>query len=328
MAVMSFLAKIGRRAQSGAQSAAIGPQRGRGAAPVSSLPRTQDQVVVVAARDNVLVLRDHSVVAAIGISSIDDALLPGIELQAKLNAFRDDLLKRLRFDFQILIGTRPQDLDRYHRRLEQHIQRLARVEELLHAFGAGLEQYLGGRGHDGRDRFDVDDFSAHFGFAPDDLAGIPGMAHEAAWELCQDEVMRHLAGQSQAVRQSALDDLRASVEHSAEVIVRWQDLLCERSAHIEALLQSIQAPVRTLYLVTSHNPRLITKTVARSVLSEAELLKAREELDRRCSQLARGIERMKLPAWRASHDELLNEVRHFYHPSQVQLARKQWKEGK
>jgi len=37
-------------------------------------------------------------------------------------------------------------------------------------------------------------------------------------------------------------------------------------------------------------------------------------------QLLRGIERMKLKAWRASHDELVREIQYFYHPSQSQLA--------
>ena len=37
-------------------------------------------------------------------------------------------------------------------------------------------------------------------------------------------------------------------------------------------------------------------------------------------QLLRGIECMRLKAWRASHDELVRDIQYFYHPSQSQLA--------
>jgi hypothetical protein len=280
------------------------------------LPRTQDQVAVVAALDNVLVLRDGTVVAAVGLSSMDDALLTPIELQARLTSFRDDLLKWLRFTFQVLIGTRPQDLESYHHALEQQIAHLARIDAWLTAFKERLGGYFA------VPRFDEAAFRAHFGFAPDDLTGTPGMAHDAAWDLCRDELRAKVAG-SALRQQEALDAFRADVESSARVIAHWQDLIYERSAFVEATVQAIQAPVRTIYLVTSFNPRLLTKAVAKGRLTEPELQKAHEELNRRCEQLSRGIERMKLPAWRATHAELLAGIRYFYHPSQAQMSRKQ-----
>src|SRR5690349_19514354 len=104
----------------GTKLGSLTEQQGKGkpnpkSKPDERLPRTQDQVAVIAAHDNMLILRDCSVIGAVGLSSVDDALLAPIELQAKLTSYRDDLLKRLRFDFQLLIGTRPQNLDSYHR---------------------------------------------------------------------------------------------------------------------------------------------------------------------------------------------------------------------
>lgn len=279
------------------------------------LPRTQDQVAVIAAQDNVLILRDGTVVGAVGLSSVDDALLAPIELQAKLTTFRDDLLKRLRFEFQLLIGTRPQNLEPYHRALEQRLDQLSQVEAHLVTMRERLEGYFQS------DHFDAATFTQLFGFAPDDLAGMPGMGHEAAWDLCRDTIRVKAIGSSLRLRE-ALDAFRADVETSLRLLARWQDLIYERSAFVEETVQSIQAPVRTIYLVTSYNPRLLTKAVVKGPLTEGELRQALEELDRRCGQLARGIERMKLTAWRATHAELLEEVRYFYHPSQAQLARR------
>ncbi len=286
--------------------------------PDERLPRTQDQVAVIAAHDNMLILRDCSVVGAVGLSSVDDALLAPFELQAKLTAYRDDLLKRLRFEFQLLIGTRPQNLDAYHRAFEQRLASLAQWESWLTSLKDRMEGYFA------CEHFDETSFRQHFGFAPNDLAGTPGMGHEAAWDLCNDAIRAKVAtGNSPLRLREALDAFSADVESSLRMLTRWQDLIYERSAFVEATVQSIQAPVRTIYLATSYNPRLLTKTVVKGPITEAELQRAREELDRRCDQLARGIERMKLPAWRATHDELLDEIRYFYHPSQAQLARRE-----
>lgn len=279
------------------------------------LPRTQDQVAVIAVQDNVLILRDCTVVGAVGLNSVDDALLMPIELQAKLTTYRDDLLKRLRFEFQLLIGTRPQNLDPYHHALEQRLERLGQVEAHLSAMRERMEGYFQS------DHFDEAIFTKHFGFAPDDLSGTPGMGHEAAWDLCRDTIRAKVSGSPLRLRE-ALDAFRADVDSSLRMIARWQDLIYERSAFVEAAVQAIQAPVRTIYLVTSYNPRLLTKAVVKGSLTDVELRQAREELDRRCGQLARGIERMKLSAWRATHDELLEEIRYFYHPSQALLARR------
>jgi hypothetical protein len=309
----SLLRRIRATPPEGAAVATGSPPTSR----AQRLPRTQEQVMVVAAQDGVLVLRDGSVVAAVGVSSTDDALLTPLELQSRLTAFRDDLLKRLRFDVQLLIGTRPQDLDRYHRQLEGQVRRLASMEALLESMRERLNGYWAGCAHASPEAF-----QAHFGFNPDDLTGTPGMAHDVAWEMCQDEVLQLWKSQAPSLQEAMSADLQAAVRGSIDALAHWQDVLYERSAFVEATVSALQAPVRTLYLVTSHNPRLVAKPVRGGPLTEKELARARQELDRRCDQLARGVGRMKLPAWRASHEELLNDVRHFYHPAQGQLARR------
>jgi len=69
---------------------------------VQKAPRTQDQVLVAAALDDVLILRNTAVVAALEVESVDDALLSPEELESRLAIYRYDLLKQVRFDFQFL----------------------------------------------------------------------------------------------------------------------------------------------------------------------------------------------------------------------------------
>ena len=80
-------------------------------------PTTQSLIKVVEAIDNVLVLRDGTVVAAVGLCSIDDRLLSADDLMQRLRFYRNSLLMHLDFDVQMLLGTRPQNLD-------WHIQKL------------------------------------------------------------------------------------------------------------------------------------------------------------------------------------------------------------
>jgi hypothetical protein len=251
-------------------------------------------VPVVQARDNVLILRDLSVAAAVGVGSVDDALLSEHEIRAKLDAYREDLLKQVRFEFQIVIGTRPQNLDAYYDKLLARVEHLQSIERLLYALEDGLQAYCQ-RGQASLDAF---------GFHPDDLRGTPGAAHALAWLLA-----------SGAAGELKLIEARGPTlaAEAAQRIVHWQDLLARR------------APVRTVYFATSYHVRLASKATARlkGPLSESEIAKAIRELDSRCSKIARIIERMQLKAWRATHDELVREIQRFYHPSQADLARRE-----
>jgi hypothetical protein len=85
------------------------------------------------------------------------------------------------------------------------------------------------------------------------------------------------------------------------------------------------APIRTVYFATSYHVRLASKTTARlkGPMSENEIAKAIRVLNNRCDQISRIIERMHLKAWRATNDELVREIQYFYHPSQVDLARRE-----
>ena len=288
-----------------------------------ALPRTQTQVQVIAARDNCLVLRDGSVVAAVGVGSVDDALLSEPELALKLQTFRD-FLANLKFDIQLLIGTRPQNLDAHYRRLNQHIERLELAAQRLADFHTGLEAFVtdvdGGGDPLGSPLPVV--FADHFGWQPADLVGIPGGAHNAAQKLCQPDTLRRLQAADSALRQKMLDVMAGGIAHSIRFAEHWQAVLYDRLAHVEASVQAAQAPVRTFYVITSHNPRLLRKAVAAGPLSEEEFIASKAELDERCRRLQHGIELMRLPAWRAAHDDLLLELRHFYHPSQAAMARR------
>ena len=86
--------------------------------PSHLLKPTQESVAVIATHEDMLILRDYSLVSAIGFGSMSDAMLDNNESAAKLEAYRR-LLKYVRFDFQLLIGTRPQNLNGYPNKLEQ-----------------------------------------------------------------------------------------------------------------------------------------------------------------------------------------------------------------
>ncbi len=274
--------------------------------PAKPLPRTQDRVPVLQARDNVLILRDLSVAAAVGVGSVDDALLSEHEIRAKLDAYREDLLKQVRFEFQIVIGTRPQNLDAYYDKLLARVEHLQSIERLLYALEDGLQAYCQ-RGQASLDAF---------GFHPDDLRGTPGAAHALAWLLA-----------SGAAGELKLIEARGPTlaAEAAQRIVHWQDLLALRAEHVRSQIEQRRAPVRTVYFATSYHVRLASKATARlkGPLSESEIAKAIRELDSRCSKIARIIERMQLKAWRATHDELVREIQRFYHPSQADLARRE-----
>lgn len=278
--------------------------------PAKPLPRTQDRVPVLQARDNVLILRDLSVAAAVGVGSVDDALLSDGEIHAKLETYREDLLKQVRFEFQIVIGTRPQNLDAYYNKLLARIEHLQNVERRLYAFEDRLIAFCQG----GQPSLDA--FTQTFGFHPDDLHGTPGAAHALAWLLA--------SGDTEGLK---LIEARGPevIAEAAQQLIHWQDLIELRAQHIRSQIEQRHAPIRTVYFATSYHARLASKATARlkGPLTADEIAKAIRELDNRCGQIARIIERMQLKAWRATHDELVREIQYFYHPSQVELARRE-----
>jgi len=304
-----------------------------------TFPRTQDQVMIVAARDNCLVLRDHSVVAGVGVGSVDDALLSDRELDAKLEAFKD-MLNQLRFDVQMLIGTRPQNLDAYRARWVRYSEGMAERRAMLVTLRDGIPQFM----HDVVAAMDVAAnqglvlnvgvlFERFFGFAPLDLDGLPGDAADiAASHLSENEFFAELLqaqrGDKEAARETretnaAKDTIALVAGHLAnrvDVSVRqvdhWERLILSRGSFVEEMLQAMQAPVRVYHLIITYNPRLIVRSVKRGPMEEHEFATASEELSGRCDMLARSIARMGLPAWRASQQELLADVRHFYHPAE------------
>lgn len=282
---------------------------------VNQAPRTQDQVLVVAAQDDMLILRDYTVAAAVAVSSVDDTLLSEPELEARLLSYRNDLLKRVRFDFQMLIGTRPQNLEPYLTRLERDAGRLSAIEAMLRNMAERLEW--------GLDQIAAADapaeetFLASFGFSPFEVTGIPGGAGEAARLCCDPDVLKVWRAADAERRADIARVMREEIEASAERLAQWQDLIWERAAFVEETIQRIQAPVRTIYFVVSHKVRPIVRKAVSGPLTESELAEARRTLNERCDQIMRGIQRMKLGARRVSADELIEAVRHFYNPMQA-----------
>ena len=84
-------------------------------------PPTQDHILAREVRDGVLVLKDHTLVAAIGIQPLDLSLLAPEEREAKLMQY-EEALKEIRFPFQIIVGTKPQQVDAYMAYLEECAQ--------------------------------------------------------------------------------------------------------------------------------------------------------------------------------------------------------------
>ena len=128
-----------------------------------------------------------------------------------------------------------------------------------------------------RDDWSEEAFAAHFGFDARTLTGTPGFAHDAAWLLCN-------AG-SKADPELA-EAVLTCIRGSANLLVHWQNLIHRRAKFVEGLglVSANQAPVRTVYFVTSCYARLTNKATAKlkGPLTESKIAKASKELDRRC----------------------------------------------
>ena len=281
-----------------------------------ALPSTQDAIAVVAAQDDVLILRNGSVVAGVGFGSMDDGLLSEGEVEARLGAYRD-LLKSVPFDFQLLIGTRPQNLNAYAAKMRRNAERLAEAQAQVDCLIVRMSTYLAGTktadAAGGLRRF-----AQHFGFTPVGLFGVPGGAHEVALVLCDPQVMAAWPNAPADVKRAEQARLTQKCEDSLTRLAHWQAILAARVDAVEMAIEALQAPVRTFTFVVSFNPRLLNP-IRRGPLDAAELERARRELDRRCTQLSAGLREMRLPHWSVSSDELLADIRRFYHPAHSQL---------
>jgi hypothetical protein len=310
--VITTLSKLRRRVENNVDAEAKATSKNRRRLNPATLPSTQDAIAVVAVQDDVLILRNHAVVAGVGFGSMNDALLADESIDARLAGYRD-LLKAVQFDFQLLIGTRPQDLHAYRAKIQRQSERLSQVQVLVDRMELRLPDYL-------RDTKDFGEaaFEQHFGFHPRALIGTPGHAHQAATVLCDPRVMGPLSQATPAQQEAALRTPRDLCDSTARLLAHWQSILAERLAYAEMEVEALQAPVRTFHFVTAFNPRLIAPIKA-GALSADELDKAKRELDHRCAQISAGLRQMRLPHWRATHAELLEDIRHLYHPSLAQL---------
>ena len=279
-----------------------------------ALPSTQDAIAVVAAQGDVLILRNGSVVAGVGFGSMDDGLLSEGEVEARLGAYRD-LLKSVPFDFQLLIGTRPQNLNAYAAKMRRNAERLAEFQARVDCLIVRMSTYLTSITHS---LGGVDEFQRHFGFSPTNLFGVPGGAHEVALVLCDPQVMAAWPNAPVDVQREEQARLAQKCEDSLTRLAHWQAILAGRVDAVEMAMEALQAPVRTFTFLVSFNPRLLNP-IRRGTLDVAELERACGELERRCSQLIAGLREMRLPHWRVTSDELLRDIRQFYHPAHSQL---------
>ena len=57
-------------------------------------------------------------------------------------------------------------------------------------------------------------------------------------------------------------------------------------------------------------------------MGDDEFARAKKALDERCRLLQAGMKPMGLPTWRATHEDLILDIRTFFNPSQAMLARR------
>lgn len=298
------------------------------------VPRTQSLIEIAGARDNCLILRDTTVVAAIGFTSMDDTLLTDDDIALKQELYYD-LLVTLRFPVQFLITTRPQDMSPYFTELLEQRDRHDVMRHMVELFARRLPDYVRSSKASGETGF-----VKYFGWHPNDLIGTPGKAHDVAWKLCDVSDLTllrgkgeppHKAGQTEAeqfvAKQVALAEQAKDIEKLCDAIrsssgwlTRWRRILSEQIETVHASIRKAQSPVRRYYMVVSHSPRLKTSLLTGKAISDQEFTRAGNRLAEYCRQMAAGIDAMGLPVWRASHDELLLDVRTFFNPSQALLA--------
>lgn len=304
----------------GVLTAAGSPKRMR----AKDLPSTQEAIEIVAAQDDVLVLREGDVVAAVGFASTSDALFSSSALEARLATYRN-LLKSLRFDVQLLIGTRPQNLSAYANKMQMARERIGQFQIRIDTLTTRLATYLQSNAP-----CDTAAFVKHFGFHPRELLNTPdGViekrhdgAHAVACQLSRPEDAKKLIDEYMAAdisgRRTILNGLFQRCDLSSAALQRWQEVISERTQHVELEVELLHAPVRTYFFVIAHNPRVFLD-LQPGPLTMDQLERAKQTLTQRCADLSHGLQQMRLPHWRASHTELLEDIRQFYHPTQIQL---------
>ena len=304
---------FGRGRQLKSELRTVQTQRQQEAA--GKLPRTQELIEVVDARHNCLIRRDGSVVGAVGFSSIDDTLLTDDDIALKYALYYEMLLT-LRFDLQFLIATRPQNLGRYYEDVMAQLDIHRTSMHMIDSFADRLGDYvLAGRA-------DERAFERHFGWHPNALIGAPGLAHQIARRLCDAQYVSAILLGTDDTREKLIDELARGVRTSVLWLARWCDILSEQLDTVRQSVLRAQAPVRLFYFVSSHNPRVKIKTgiLPSTPLTDEEFKTANERITERCRMIVDHLESMGLVAWRASHEDLLLDVRSFFNPNQGMLA--------
>lgn len=281
------------------------------------MPRTQALIEIVGARDDCLILRDATVVAAVGFSSLDDTLLTDEDITMKLELYYD-LLVTLRFPVQFLITTRPQDMSPYFNELLIQRDHHDVMRTMVERFVGKIPSYVANPKLIG-----VQGFTAHFGWHPNELIGLPGMAREVAKKLCSVTHMTLLRNPERQDRDHKVDELCDAARTTFGWLTRWRYLLQEQIDLVQDVIRKAQSPVRRYYLVVSHNQRVQTAMLPGRPISDHEFQRASSRVAEYCRQIATGIEAMGLMAWRTTQDDLLLDVRTFFNPSQSLMAGRQ-----
>ncbi|NJM39244.1 MAG: hypothetical protein HC853_00020 [Anaerolineae bacterium] len=283
------------------------------------VPRTQDLIDIVGARDDCLILRDATVIAAVGFSSIDDTLLTDDDIAIKLELYYD-LLVTLRFPVQFLITTRPQDLSPYFSDLLLQRDRHDVMRNMVERFASRIPSFV--RNTNSTSLIGLEGFVSHFGWHPNNLIGMPGLARRIAWQLCDVEKVTLLRDPTQMheAQEDKINKLCDAARTTCGWLTRWRRVLSEQIELVQTVVRKAQSPVRRYYLVVSHNQRIKTAMLPNRAISDHEFQRASARVAEYCRQIAAGIDAMGLTVWRATQDDLLLDVRTFFNPSQSILA--------
>ncbi len=281
------------------------------------LPRTQDIIEVTEVRDNCLICKDGSVVAAVGFRSLDDTLMTARDIAFKQMLYYQ-FLRTIRFDLQFLIATRPQNLTLYYEDNLKQIDAHNAVVTKLDVFVSRMAEYVEQIGPSANEQV----FEGFFGWHPNSLIGLPGQARDVAWKLCDPVFLVELRQKPGQLRESKIAELCKAIRSTAFWVDRWRSIILEQIDMVRQKIASAQAPVRVFYLVASYNSRITAKLKLKERMGDEEFVRARKVLDERCRLIQAGMKPMGLPTWRATHEDLLLDIRTFFNPSQAMLARR------
>jgi hypothetical protein len=261
---------------------------------------------VIAQLPDALLRRDGHVVGAIGFSSVSDGVLLPDDALTRLAAF-GLMLKNLKFRAQLLISTRPQNIQTYRLKmrareieLDASAACVRRLLALLPAFaGQARVTPESARG-----------FESHFGFPIIRLAGLPGRVSHVATGLGNP------AWWSSQIQSGKLDEsLERAVtlcRESLDVVAHWLDTVRMRADFVDATVRRLKRPVRVLLMVTSVPSRVTSFT---SDVSAERFAAPLRSLDQRLVHFEQTIAEMGLPSWRLNEAELLDELLRVYRPA-------------